>query len=137
MKSGEIKVLQSGLFHWGEKHYRNYPWRHTQDPYRIMIAEFMLHRTRAEQVVPVYIEFVKKYPNAYALAEADPSGITEVTKHLGLHWRSRHFIGAAKYVVEHYQGIFPDAKIGYGPSPGGGICLREFLQSAIRNRTVL
>ncbi len=120
MRSGEMKVLQSALFRWGEKHYRDYPWRRTRDPYRIMIVEFMLHRTRADQVVPVYTQFLQKYPNIYSLAEADPSDIREVTEHLGLHWRSGHFIGAAKYVVEHYQGIFPDSESRLQAIPGVG-----------------
>lgn len=127
MKSGEIEVLQSDLFHWGEKHYRDYPWRHTRDPYRIMIAEFMLHRTRADQVVPAYTQFIQKYPDIYSLAEADPSDIREVTVHLGLHWRSGHFIEAAKYVVERYQGIFPDDESRLRAIPGVG----EYVSGAI------
>jgi len=127
MRSGEMKVLQSALFRWGEKHYRDYPWRRTRDPYRIMIAEFMLHRTRADQVVPVYTQFLQKYPDVYSLAEADPSDVKEVTEHLGLHWRSGHFIGAAKYVVEHYQGIFPDDESGLRAIPGVG----EYVSGAI------
>jgi len=127
MKPGEMEVLQSDLFYWGEKHYRDYPWRRTRDPYRIMIAEFMLHRTRADQVVPVYIQFVLKYPDVYTLAEADPSDVREVTEHLGLHWRSGHFIEAAKYVVEHYQGIFPDDESQLRAIPGVG----EYISGAI------
>jgi len=127
MSPGEMKVLQSALFRWGEIHYRDYPWRRTRDPYRIMIAEFMLHRTRADQVVPVYNQFLQKYPDVYSLAEADPSDVKEVTEHLGLHWRSGHFIGAAKYVVEHYQGIFPDNENGLRAIPGVG----EYVSGAI------
>jgi len=87
--------------------YREFPWRQYCNPYRIMIAEFMLHRTRAEQVVPVYEAFLKKYPIIDSLAEANEEDIKKITEHLGLHWRSGHFIKAARYVVENFAGEFP------------------------------
>lgn len=67
----------------------------------------MLHRTRAEQVVPVYEAFIKKYPIIDTLAEADENEIKAVTQHLGLHWRSRHFIKATQFVIEHFDSEFP------------------------------
>ncbi|MDG6249405.1 hypothetical protein [Methanocalculus sp.] len=127
MKPDELRALQSKLLQWGKKNYRDYPWRHTRDPYQIMIAEFMLHRTRADQVVPIFIQFLQKYPDVYALAEADPSEIGKVTEHLGLHWRSGHFIAAAKYVVEHYHGTFPRDEKQLLAIPGVG----DYVSSAI------
>ena len=48
----------------------DFPWRHKISPYRIMIAEFMLQRTRAEQVEPVYKQFIKRYPSVILLSKA-------------------------------------------------------------------
>lgn len=127
MKPGEMEMLQSDILQWGDKHHRDYPWRRTRDPYRIMIAEFMLHRTRADQVVPIYIRFLQKYPDVYALAEADHLDIKEVTVHLGLHWRSGHFIEAARYIIEHYQGTFPEDEKRLQTIPGVG----EYVSGAI------
>lgn len=99
---------------------RDYPWRETQDPYRIMIAEFMLHRTRADQVVPVYLDFIKRYPTVESLAKAEYQDIKDVTDHLGLHWRSKHFVKAAEYVVEKFGGEFPDERERLREIPGIG-----------------
>ena len=112
---------------WYRQHGRGSPWRHTKEPYKIMIAEFMLHRTKAEQVVPVYLEFIKKYPDIYSLSVADSDNIKRVTEHLGLHWRSRHFITAAKYIVEKYNGQFPDEYEKLRKIPGVG----EYIAGAI------
>ena len=106
--SKTLDKVQQNIIKWYLKYGRDFPWRHTKDPYRIMIAEFMLHRTRAEQVVPIYLDFIKKYPDVYSLVEADKEKIKTITSHLGLHWRSRHFIKAAEYVVENYDGKFPE-----------------------------
>ncbi len=80
----------------------------------------MLHRTRAEQVAPVYEAFIKKYPLINALADADEEEIKTVTQHLGLHWRSAHFIKAAKYVIDNFDGEFPDKREKLLEIPGVG-----------------
>lgn len=101
------QIERNALLTWHSMNYREFPWRQYCNPYRIMIAEFMLHRTRAEQVVPVYEAFLKKYPIIDSLAEANEEDIKRITEHLGLHWRSGHFIKAARYVVENFAGEFP------------------------------
>lgn len=115
MKSISEQIVEQSL-----KFYRNFPWRQYSDPYRIMIAEFMLHRTRAPQVVPIYEAFIEKYPGVESLAKANEKDIKKVTEHLGLHWRSSHFIKAARYVIEHFNGDFPDNREDLKRIPGVG-----------------
>lgn len=50
------------LLWWHQANSRAYPWRDTRDPYEILIAELLLQRTRAEQVLPVYRRFLARYP---------------------------------------------------------------------------
>lgn len=114
------KFIRRKLIMWQKNNYRDFPWRHTKDPYQIMIAEFMLHRTKAEQIVPVYNAFVEKYFDVYTLAGAREKKVKRVTEHLGLHWRSSHFIGAARFVVKHYNGNFPREREQLLKIPGVG-----------------
>lgn len=109
MNDPDVIHLQTLLQKWGGDHFRDYPWRHSQDPYKIMIAEFMLHRTRADQVVSVYNSFLLSYPDIFCLAKADYCDMTIVTNQLGLHWRSQHFIDAARYIINNYDGTFPES----------------------------
>jgi len=122
-----MQKMQNKIIEWYHKHGRDFPWRHTKAPYRIMIAEFMLHRTKAEQVVPVYLSFIQQYPDVKSLAMADHEEIKKVTEHLGLHWRSRHFIVAARYVVEKLNGQYPDDYNELRKIPGVG----EYIAGAI------
>lgn len=101
-------------------YYRDFLWRHTQDPYRIMIAEFMLHRTKAEQVAPVYYQFLEKYPDVNSLADADLDDVATVTQHLGLHWRAAHFIEACRFIKKEYNGLFPEERDKLLKIPGVG-----------------
>jgi len=123
----KVVDLTKKLISWYRQYGRDFPWRHTKDPYKIMIAEFMLHRTKAEQVVPVYLSFIQKYPDVKSLATADPEEIKKVTEHLGLHWRSKHFITAARYIVEELNGQFPDDYDELRKIPGVG----EYIAGAI------
>ena len=102
------KYIRRKLLFWYMENHRNFPWRYTKDPYKIMIAEFMLHRTKAGQVVPVYLEFIEKYSDIETLTKANFEEIKKVTEHLGLHWRARHFSEAAKYIIDNYKGNFPE-----------------------------
>ncbi len=108
------------LIKWYKTNSRSFPWRKKITSYRIMIAEFMLHRTKAEQVVPIYNEFLNKYPDIKLLAEAKQKEIKKVTDHLGLHWRSNHFIKAAKYIINNHNGIFPKKREELLKIPGVG-----------------
>lgn len=108
------------LLLWFIKNHRDFPWRQYCDPYRIMIAEFMLHRTRAEQVTPIYETFIDQYPDIFSLSTARESDIQKITAHLGLHWRSSHFINSAKFVIEHFNGIFPCDRKELKKIPGVG-----------------
>jgi A/G-specific adenine glycosylase len=116
---GTIKISKKIIQNW--KFYkRDFIWRHNPSPYKIMIAEFMLQRTRAEQVEPVYKKFLAKYPDIFKLATAKKESVSNFTNNLGLHKRGQNFINAAKYVVEHYQGQFPQKREDLLKIPGIG-----------------
>ena len=85
-----------------------YPWRLERDPYRIFVAEVLLQRTRTQQVVPVYENFIKKFPTIHSLANATNQEIMRVIKPLGLAYRARRLKRVASTLVERYGGRFPD-----------------------------
>ncbi len=99
---------------------RDFAWRHKPTPYKIMIAEFLLQRTKASQVEPIYKKFILKYPNVKRLARARKSSVVKFTKSLGLHKRSANFIKAAKFIVDNYRGGFPHDRRSLLKIPGIG-----------------
>lgn len=99
---------------------RDFLWRNTKDPFLIMIAEFMLHRTKAEQVAPVYKEFIQKYPDLFSLSIADENDVKVIIESLGLHWRLEHFKTAPLFILENYDGIYPQTREKLLAIPGIG-----------------
>lgn len=90
----------SVLSEWFLKNARKLPWRENTDPYRVLVAELMLQQTRIETVIPYYLQFMKDYPTAKALAEAP---MEEVLKHwegLGYYSRARNLKKAAMLIDE-------------------------------------
>lgn len=103
-------VMRRRLIEWGRQNFRNFPWRFTTDPYFILISEILLHRTRAEQVVPFYLELIKRYPTVVTLANAKLSDLKMLLYPLGLRWRVEKMHLMAKEIVKRYSGKIPYEK---------------------------
>ncbi len=65
-----IEWFRDRLLTWAEQNLRDYPWRRTSNPYSILVAEFLLQRTDADTVVPIYETFLTRYPTLEELAIA-------------------------------------------------------------------
>lgn len=83
----DVIRFRRAMLEWGQGHFRSFPWRLTRDPYRILIAEVMLHRTQAAQVVPVYEAFLDRYPDPMSLARSSKGDVIVTLSPLGLQWR--------------------------------------------------
>lgn len=72
------------LLRWGRQNRRNFPWREETDPFRILVAEVLLQRSRGGTVAKVYAELFARWPDEHRLAEALVEEIEEVIRPLGL-----------------------------------------------------
>lgn len=95
-------------------------WRSVPKPYKIMIAEFMLQRTKAEQVEPIYKKFLLQYPDIQTLSKDRIKSVEKYTSSLGLHKRAPNFINAAKYIVKYFKGKYPKTRKELLTIPGVG-----------------
>lgn len=106
-KVARARLIRGTLLRWWRENGQRYPWRETRDPYEILVAELLLHRTQARQVVEVYPRFIGRYPTVNELADANPTGVVELTRPLGLRWRSTLIVELARKVVEEHNGRIP------------------------------
>jgi len=100
-----LRMMRQSLKIWGKQNGKNYPWRYLEDPYMILVSEFMLHRTQVNQVIPVYEVFIQKYPNIKAFYDADNDEIRMLLNSLGLSWRIEGMIMALREIHEKYTSI--------------------------------
>lgn len=66
----------------------------------------LLQRTRAEQVVPVYEEFARRYPDPVFLVRESLPEFRRLVRPLGLHWRAPLMRAMANEVSR--RGALPD-----------------------------
>lgn len=110
--------MRSRLLAWGAENRRAFPWRSTRDPFRVLVAEILLQRTRSSSVERVYGELFRRWPNASALARARVNSVESVIRPLGLAYRARRIIALARQVVA--LGGVPSAPDGLLGLPGVG-----------------
>ena len=117
---GELAEIQTNMLEWARINHRCFPWRSTRNPYAVLLAEVLLHRTRAEQVVPIYQEMLKRYPDVNSLANADIEELTELLQTLGLLWRIPLLKEMACRIVDDFNGEIPPEVAKLQQLPGVG-----------------
>ena len=100
-------VLSHKLDSWYTDFGRTLPWRGIDDPYRIWLSEIILQQTRIEQGRDYYARFVESFPTVSDLASATEEQVLRLWQGLGYYSRARNLHAAARYIVEHHQGVFP------------------------------
>ncbi len=102
-----MNTLSEKLLTWYNLNKRDLPWRHTSDPYAILVSEIMLQQTRVDTVISYYHRFLERFPTAASLAQAEEDEVLNLWKGLGYYSRARNLHKAAKEICTNYQGIFP------------------------------
>lgn len=95
----KVKIIQERLLDWYDRHGRKYlPWRRDDvSPFQKLVAEILLQKTRAENILSVYSEFVRKYPDPQSLAKENEEKLAKLLKPLGLYRnRAKNLLKLAK-----------------------------------------
>jgi A/G-specific adenine glycosylase len=110
-----VRELQA----WGRDNRRSFPWRETRDPFRILLAEVLLQRSRGKTVAKVYRQLLDRWPDAESLARARVTSIRSVIRPLGLVSRAATLKALAREVVA--RGQVPRTLDGLTELPGVGL----------------
>ncbi len=97
------------LIQWYNSNKRDLPWRNTTNAYLIWLSEIILQQTRVDQGKPYYHRFAEKYPNVSSFAAAHEDDILKLWQGLGYYSRGRNMLKTARFIQEHYGGVFPTA----------------------------
>jgi A/G-specific adenine glycosylase len=93
--------MQELLLGWFQANGRDLPWRHTSDPYAILVSEVMLQQTQVERVVARYLHWLERWPSAAALASASRADVIREWQGLGYNRRAVNLHRAAQRVRAH------------------------------------
>jgi A/G-specific adenine glycosylase len=122
------KIVLDHYRHYG----RDFAWRRTTDPYRILVSEIMLQQTQVERVTQKYPEFITAFPDFPSLAGAPLSDVLAAWQGMGYNRRAISLQKCANRVVDEYDGILPqDPEVlitfpGIGKATAASICSFAF-----------
>lgn len=130
----DTEAIQTTLIEWYQSNHRDFPWRETTDPYRVLVSEVMSQQTQLERVVDAWEDFIDRWPTVESLASAERSEVVAFwsTHRLGYNNRARYLHEAATQVLDTYDGEFPETPselenlMGVGPYTANAVASFAF-----------
>lgn len=104
----DTTALHTAVIGWYRRHARLLPWRSAdRTAWAVMVSEFMLQQTPVGRVLPVWEEWLRRWPSPADLA-AEPSGeAVRAWGRLGYPRRALRLHAAAAAITERHGGRVP------------------------------
>ena len=113
--------LHTPLLEWYDEHARDLPWRHsTASPWAVLVSEFMLQQTPVARVLPVYEQWLERWPTPADLAGATTGDAVRAWGRLGYPRRALRLHAAATAIVAGHGGEVPSSYDDLLALPGVG-----------------
>jgi A/G-specific adenine glycosylase len=112
-------MYEKEISSWFKKNKRDLPWRKT-DSWGILVSEFMLQQTPVNRVLPVYNQWMKRWPTAAHLAKATPAEVITAWGRLGYPRRALRLHECAKVITKELNGKIPTTEVDLRKLPGVG-----------------
>jgi A/G-specific adenine glycosylase len=94
---------------WFDANARDLPWRHSDvDAWAVLVSEVMLQQTPVGRVLPVWREWVTRWPTPADLAADTAADAIRAWGRLGYPRRAMRLHACAVAIVERYGGAVPD-----------------------------
>ena len=112
-------MYEKSIIAWFKKNKRDLPWRST-DAWGVLVSEIMLQQTPVQRVLPVYIEWMKRWPTPAHLAQASPAEVITAWGRLGYPRRALRLHQCAKVITHELNGEIPNTEVELRKLPGIG-----------------
>lgn len=97
------------ILDWYDLNKRDFPWRLTDNPYVIWLAEVIFQQTRIDQGMAYFHRFIERFPTVQDLANANQEEVLKLWQGLGYYSRGRNVHFSAQYIVNELGGQFPNS----------------------------
>ncbi|MFF1687277.1 MULTISPECIES: A/G-specific adenine glycosylase [unclassified Streptomyces] len=102
--------LHAPVIDWFAENARDLPWRRPDaGPWGVMVSEFMLQQTPVSRALPVYEQWLARWPRPADLAKEAPGEAVRAWGRLGYPRRALRLHGAAVAITERHGGDVPTA----------------------------
>ncbi|MDP9270751.1 MAG: A/G-specific adenine glycosylase [Chloroflexota bacterium] len=97
---GALRQIRRAVLDWYAAEHRDFPWRHTRDPYAVLVSEVMLQQTQASRVAERFPQFLDRFRSAAELAAASDGEVLAAWSGLGYNRRAIALKRTAARVAE-------------------------------------
>ena len=114
----ETKNLKLDLINWYRKNKRQFPWRGTNDPWKILLIETLSQQTQLERANKYYEKFLVKFPSPKSMSISSLKIILKMWSGLGYNNRAIRLYETSKIIEKKgFNRIYPNFDIlpGVGP----------------------
>lgn len=129
-------MKQQAILDWFETNKRDLPWRNTT-PWGVMISEFMLQQTPVKRVLPVWNEWIERWPTPADLAASKRSDAIHAWGRLGYPRRAIRLHESAGIIASTFDNEVPRAIEDLRTLPGVGEYTAAAIASFAYNESAL
>lgn len=112
--------MQSAVLNWYAENGRDLAFRHTSDPWAILVSEVLAQQTQAARAAAAWTPFIDTYPTPASMAAASAADAIRAWRGLGYNRRALALHRAARVIVEVHDGRVPDSLEALVALPGIG-----------------
>ncbi len=106
-----ISTFQRRILKWFEEEGRSFPWRKVGlSNYKLIIAEILLQRTKAETISKFYHKFLSYYPDWKSLDKTRKSTLERRLQPIGLYRQRASLLKKLAKVMVERKGRLPSAR---------------------------
>jgi A/G-specific adenine glycosylase len=104
-----MTMQNAELLDWYARSRRDLPWRDPGvTPWQILVSEFMLQQTPVARVLPIWVEWVTRWPTASATAAVSPADVIRAWGKLGYPRRAKRLHECAMVIARDHADVVPD-----------------------------
>ncbi len=106
--NGRPNVPADALLEWYERSRRDLPWREPGvSAWQILVSEFMLQQTPVARVLPIWTDWVRRWPTASATAAASAADVLRAWGKLGYPRRAKRLHECAIVIDRDHGDVVP------------------------------
>ena len=90
---------QHALLNWYDQHQRDLPWRHTRNPWHILLSEILLQQTQVSRGLVYWTRMVEAFPTVVSMAKAPVDAVLKAWEGAGYYSRARRLHALSQRVM--------------------------------------
>jgi A/G-specific adenine glycosylase len=107
--ASRMHIPADELLEWYDRSRRDLPWREPGvSAWQILVSEFMLQQTPVARVLPIWTEWVRRWPTPSATAAASAADVLRAWGKLGYPRRAKRLHECATVIARDHGDVVPD-----------------------------